>query len=590
LFRSFRLGCSVLAVAALAAAPALATTQPSEDIAEQAASSSAAGNYLAGRTAATLRDMGAAATFLRSALRAAPKDAELLDRTFRVVLASGDYDQAVDLAERVIAADPNNRIARLTLAVRAIKNRQYATARTMLAPSLQGPMADLVATLITSWAWQGSGDTARAIKTADVLTGNDFALLFRDLHAGLIYETAGNLPEAEKRLAEAYKIDQSQYVLVDAYARTLARNGKKDEALKIYKTLAEKMVRNARLTATIETLEKTGKVPPALVSAKDGAAEALFSFSLVASRGETAEIALVYLNLALALSPQHELALISLADTQQNMGQFDRAIEVYRQIPETSLFHEDISLRIAANLAESDRLPEAEKQLRALIAEDKNDVDAIITLGHLLHRQKSYKDAAEVYGLAVDATVEPKKSDWSLFFSRGVSYDQAKDWRRAEKDLKTAIDLDPEQAVALNYLGYSWVDRGVDIEKGMDLIKKAVDLRPNDGDIVDSLGWAYYRQAKYPEATTELERAVELKPQSWEINDHLGDVYWKTNRKLEAKFQWLHALTLEIEPEKRAAIERKIGDGLEAVEAEQAAAKQAENAAAPPDAAKPATP
>jgi tetratricopeptide (TPR) repeat protein len=121
----------------------------------------------------------------------------------------------------------------------------------------------------------------------------------------------------------------------------------------------------------------------------------------------------------------------------------------------------------------------------------------------------------------------------------------------------------------------------------MDLIKKAVELRPNDGDIVDSLGWAYYRLGKYPEATTELERAVELKPQSWEINDHLGDVYWKTNRKLEAKFQWLHALTLEIEPEKRVTIERKINEGLEKIEAEQTAAKQAENAT--PGTAKPGT-
>jgi tetratricopeptide (TPR) repeat protein len=589
LLRSFRLGCSVLVLTALAAAPALATTEASDDVAAQAAISSAAGNYLAGRTAATLRDMDAAATFLRSALRASPKDAELLDRTFRIVLASGDFDQAAALADRVIAVDPNNRIARLTLAARAIKNRQFATARTMLAPSLEGPMADLMATLVTAWAWQGSGDTARAIKTTDILSGNDFALLFRDLHAGLIYEAAGNYSEARKRLAAAYKIDQSQYIVIDSYARTLVRDGKKDEALGVYKSLAEKSPRNPRLNATIETLEKTGKLPAPVQSAKDGVTEALLSFSMMASRGETAEIGLIYLNIALALSPTHELALISLADLQETMAQHDQAIKTYRRVPESSVYYEDIALRVAVNLAQSERTKEAQQQLRDLIAKNRNDIDAIITLGGLLHREKNYKEAAEIYSQAVDATAEPKKSDWSLFFSRGVSYDQAKEWRKAEKDLQTAIDLDPEQAVALNYLGYSWVDRGTNIDKGMDLIKKAVDLRPNDGDIVDSLGWAYYRQSKYPEATTELERAVELKPQSWEINDHLGDVYWKTGRKLEAKFQWLHALSLEIDDDKRGPIEKKIKDGLEAVEAEQQAAKQAENAASP-DAQKPATP
>lgn len=581
MLRSFRLGCSFLVLAAFSAAPALATTESSDEIAAQAANSSSVGNYLAGRTAVTLRDMDAAATFLRSALRAAPKDAELLDRTFRIVLASGDFDQAVALAERVLAVDPNNRIARLTLATRSIKNRQFATARTQLAPAMEGPMADLVATLVAAWSWQGSGDTARAIKTLDVLTGTDYALLFRELHTGLIYEAAGNFAAAEKHLAEAYKIDQSQYIVVDSYVRSLARTGKRDEALAVYKTLIERTPRNARVNAAIETLEKTGKVPPSVTSAKDGAAEALLSLSILASRGETGEIGLIYINLALALAPQHEFALLALADTQENMAQHDQAIKTYRRIPSTSYLYEDISLRVAINLAQSDRSTEAQQQLREIIAQDKNDIDAILTLGGLLHKDKNYKEAAAVYSQAVDATAEPKKSDWALFFSRGVSYDQAKEWRKAEQDLQTSIDLDPEQPMSLNYLGYSWVDRGTAVEKGTELIKKAVDLRPNDGDIVDSLGWAYYRQAKYPEATTELERAVELKPHSWEINDHLGDVYWKTNRKLEAKFQWLHALSLEIDAEKRGPIERKIKDGLEVVEAEQQAAKQAENAASP---------
>ncbi|BCJ90188.1 hypothetical protein IZ6_09230 [Terrihabitans soli] len=589
MLRSFRFGCSILVLAALSAAPAFATTEGSDRVAAQAATSSATGNYLAGRTAVTLRDMDAAATFLRSALRAAPKDAELLDRTFRIVLASGDFDQAADLADRVIAVDPNNRIARLTLAVRAIKNKQYAAARTQLQPSLEGPMADLVATLVAAWAWQGSGDTAKAVKTTDILTGNDYATMFRDLHAGLIYEAAGNFPEAEKRLTEAYKNDQQQYIVIDSYARVLARAGKLDEALGVYKALTDKMPRNTRLNASAAYLEKNKKLPIPVTNAKDGVTEALLSLSMMASRGETAEISLIYLNLALALSPQHELALISLADLQETIAQNEQAIETYRRVPKTSVFHEDIALRIALNLAQADKMKEALDQLRALVAEDKNDTDAIIALGGLLHREKNYKEAAEVYSLAVDGLAEPKKSDWSVYFSRGVSYDQAKDWRKAEKDLQTSIDLDPEQAVALNYLGYSWVDRGTAIEKGMDLIKKAVDLRPNDGDIVDSLGWAYYRQGKYPEATTELERAVELKPQSWEINDHLGDVYWKTDRKLEAKFQWLHALTLEIDADKRGPIEKKISEGLDVVEAEQQAAKQAENAASP-DAQKPATP
>lgn len=573
---TFRPQFCLVALAAVLASGSAGATSSAPDFAAQAELSSPAGNYLAGRTAAGLRDMDAAATFLRSALQAAPKDPELLDRTFRIVVASGDIDKGVALAERLVAVDPSNRLGRLALAIRAIKARQFATARTQLGQALRGPMPDVVSVLVTAWAWQGSGDTTRALKEADSLRGNDLIAVFRDLHAGLIAEAGGKLQEAEKRLKAAYEGDQNHYVVVDAYGRLLARTGREDEALKVYRELATKMSRNSRLAATIEKLEKGEKLPPLVASAKEGAAEALFTFGQMANRGEAAEIGLIYLNLALHLAPQHELALLTLADLLESIGQHDEAIAVYGRVPDSSSFSADASLRVAINLAASERLAEAEKQLRATIAKNKNDIDAIVALGNLLHREKKYKEAAEVFTQAVDSIAEPTKSDWSLFFARGVAYDAAKDWKHAEKDLLVAVELDPEQAVALNYLGYSWVDRGVNYERGMDLIKKAVELRPNDGDIVDSLGWAYYRQGKYPEATTELERAVELKPQSWEINDHLGDVYWKTGRKLEAKFQWLHALSLEIEDEKRGPIERKLSEGLEKVEAEQFAAKQAE--------------
>lgn len=580
MFRPFRSGSSAFALmTVLAAAPALASTAAPASV-PQDAFLSPSGSYLAGRTAATLRDMPAAAAYLSKALQAAPKDLELLDRTFRVVMASGDFEQAANIAERLAKLDPNNRLARLSLAVRAIKARQFVSARSQLARSLEGPMPDVVATLVNAWAWQGSGDTTRALKSADTLQGNDLITVFRDLHSGLIAEAGGNLKEAEKRLARAHDADQSLYVVVDAYGRILLRNGKRDEALNVYRSLAEKMTRNTRLAKTIEDIENNRKIAPLVANSREGAAEALFTFGQLASRGESAEIGLIYLYMALHLAPQHELALLTLADLQETIGQHDRAIEVYRKIPEKSVFHEGVGLRVAVNLAQSDRNDEAEEQLRKLIEEDRDDIDAIMALGNLLHRDKRYEEAAKVFTQAIDTIVEPKKSDWAVYFSRAVAYDAAKDWKNAEKDLRTSVDLDPDQPVTLNYLGYSWIDRGLHYDKGMDLIKKAVELRPNDGDIVDSLGWAYYRMGKYPEATTELERAVELKPQSWEINDHLGDVYWRMDRKLEAKFQWLHALTLEIDPEKRGDIERKINEGLEKVEAEQLAAKQAEHKAA----------
>src|SRR5213078_2154909 len=145
---------------------------------------------------------------------------------------------------------------------------------------------------------------------------------------------------------------------------------------------------------------------------------------------------------------------------------------------------------------------------------------------------------------------------------RGICNERSKQWASAEGDFKRALELSPEQAHVLNYLGYSWIDQGVNLDEGMRMIRRAVEQRPDDGYIVDSLGWAYYRIHNYDEAVKQLERAVELKPEDPTINDHLGDAYWRVGRVLEARFQWSHARDLKPESEDLAKIESKLKSGL----------------------------
>ena len=132
----------------------------------------------------------------------------------------------------------------------------------------------------------------------------------------------------------------------------------------------------------------------------------------------------------------------------------------------------------------------------------------------------------------------------------------------AEADLKKALELSPDQPLVLNYLGYSWVDQGIHLEPALDMIEKAVAAAPNDGYIIDSLGWAYYRLGNMPAAVEHLERAVELRPDDPIINDHLGDAYWRVGRRLEASFQWNHAKAMDPEPQLLADVEKKLVERL----------------------------
>jgi Flp pilus assembly protein TadD len=157
---------------------------------------------------------------------------------------------------------------------------------------------------------------------------------------------------------------------------------------------------------------------------------------------------------------------------------------------------------------------------------------------------------------------ELERRHWSLLYARGIALERSKKWNRAEADFLRALEFEPEQPYVLNYLGYSWVEKGINLKKALAMIRKAVELRPNDGYIVDSLGWGLYQLGKMDEAVRELERAVELRAEDPIINDHLGDAYWQVGRRQEARFQWSRALSLDPDPELIGVIQAKLKKGM----------------------------
>jgi Flp pilus assembly protein TadD len=197
-------------------------------------------------------------------------------------------------------------------------------------------------------------------------------------------------------------------------------------------------------------------------------------------------------------------------------------------------------------------------------------LDALATL----HRsRKRWDEAIAASDKAIAIAGPPQPEHWSLYYGRGIAHERAKNWPAAERDFKQALALLPPEpqdeagkrnlAHVLNYLAYSWVDMGLNIEEAFTKLQRAVALQPRDGHIVDSLGWAYYRLGRYEDAVRELERAVELRPQDSVINDHLGDAYWKVGRRNEARFQWTHARDRNPEPEDLPKILRKLEHGLD---------------------------
>ena len=522
----------------------------------------ASGSYLAARHAGRQRDASIEAAYYRAALKRDPKNGELLDRAFLSLLVGGDIDEAVKYAERVGAADKSDRVSKLVSGVHALKLKQYPVARRDLSQSIRGPITDLTATLLMAWGLSGTGDNKSAVASIDKLAGPDWYAIFKELHAGLIFDLANNQKDAGKRFEHAYKLDSSALRVVEAYGSWLSRNRSPKEALTVFEAFDKVLPRHPLVVEAMTKLKAGEKIPVLVTNPQAGAAEALYGLGASLGRRGGEDLGLVYLQLSLHLAPSHPLALLSLADLYESLKKPELALAVYERIPANSPLHRNAAIQMAANLDALERSAEAEKQLDGLIKQSPNDLEAIMALGNILRGHKKFAECADVYSKGVATIGTPDKANWVIFYFRGICYERSKQWPKSEADLKKAIDLFPDQPHVLNYLGYSWVDQGINLDEGMSMIKKSVQQRPDDGYIVDSLGWAYYRTGNYEEATKQLERAIELKPEDPTINDHLGDAYWRIGRVLEARFQWAHARDLKPDPDELPKIEEKLKSGL----------------------------
>jgi tetratricopeptide (TPR) repeat protein len=552
--------------AALAACAAIAVVGPGLPAAKAQVPAtyprtSVSGSFLAARHAGVERDNAAAASYYRAALRGDPRNNDLLSRAFLAVLLSGEVEEAARLADRVLAVDKTNREARLVLGVRALKQKQYPAARQQLTQAVRGPITDLAATLLVGWTYAQPNETKPGIDAIDKLTGPEWYNIFKEMHAALILDTAGQRRDAARRYEQAYKLDNNTLRIVQSYGGYLSRQGNKDEALKVFKAFDEVFPRHPLIVEAINDINAGRRVAPIVDSPQAGAAEALYGLGAALGR-RSEDIGIIYLQLALYLAPSHPLALLSLADTYEQLKKHDVAITTYERVPLTSPVSRNAQIQRALGLDTLERTDEAKAVLDKLITDDAADLEAIMALGNIQRGRKQFAECGDVYSKGIATIAKPERPNWVIYYYRGICYERSKQWPKAEADMKLALELFPDQPQVLNYLGYSWVDQGINLDEGMRMVQRAVEQRADDGYIVDSLGWAFYRIGNYGEAVKHLEQAVELKPDDPTINDHLGDVYWRVGRQLEARFQWSHARDLKPDPEDLVKIEEKLRTGL----------------------------
>jgi tetratricopeptide (TPR) repeat protein len=529
------------------------------------ASASPAGNYLAGRQAQKNRDFGNASRFLGKALEKTPDNTLLLRNTFLARLADGDITEAVPMAREIVKRQNSAPIAKLILLVDAVERNDLPGAGPILANFPERGFSGFLKPLLTSWVMVGATDGSDPIEALSPLKNQSGLRVLYELHAALLSDAVGRPEEAEKHYKFAAKnVRRSTLRVVQGYGQHLERAGKTEQARLLYETYLKENPDSVVLGPAMERLDK-GEKPALLVSGPaEGIAEALFNIAGTMTRQNSAQDALIFGQLALHLRPDFDLARMLVAGILESMNRNEDAIAAYREIDSQSPFHWSARLRVAGNLEALDRDDDAIALLQILTREDATRPEPLVSLGDLLRSNKRFAESVAAYDRAIDLLSDLDKRHWTILYSRGISLERSKQWERAERDFKRALELNPDQPYVLNYLGYSWVDQGINLGPAREMIERAVKLRPNDGYIVDSLGWVLYRLKDFEGAVEHLERAVELRPNDPTINDHLGDAYWRVGRYTEARFQWQRALALKPEADQISAIEDKLQRGLAA--------------------------
>ncbi|MGD9915468.1 MAG: tetratricopeptide repeat protein [Rhizobiaceae bacterium] len=559
----------------LAALPVAAGAKEQDSkgsVVEQVEIGNFSGAYLAARIAEIDNDLGSAIAYYRRALAFDPDNKQLQQSLLLGLIADGQFEASLPLAEKLKTEPEVERFSRLALAVESFRKKDYAGAQNWLKLVLESDLDRLIVNLMSAWAQEGSGDTKGADDTLKALTGPDWYQLFVGYHRALIADEAGQQKEAQgffqatvDNVMAGSAAPDTWLRAAEAYAGFLSRQGEKAKALEVLDRADEFASGRPPIIALRAKIEKGEPVAPIVAGANAGATEVLLNLATALNRGGGDAFVRLYLQYALALEPQNDNALMQLANVFERLEQAEQAIAVYGRIAETSPYKRLAELQRGLNLSDLDRHDEAVDQLTKLLDAAPDDMRGYLALGSVYAAKEDYKSAAGVYDRAVLRLQKPTVNDWNIFYQRGIAYERLKEWPKAEPNFRKALELYPDQPQVLNYLGYSWVDMNMNLEEGLDMIRRAVDLRPSDGYIVDSLGWAYYRLDRFADAVRELERAVSLKPDDPVLNDHLGDAYWRIGRRLEATFQWAHARDLKPDADVLAGVQKKLAEGMPAL-------------------------
>ncbi len=522
------------------------------------------GIYLSARFADATSDAQTASELLTQVLVDNPDNLPALQRTLFQALSAGRMDLALKTATELVKQRPGQGLAELTLAIDDLRNGRFGLADAKLAQVNEGP-TQFVAPLLRAWISTADGRVDDALQLLDQVESQGRLAQLGRAHRAMILDAGGRYYDARNAYAANVKDGTTTLRYVEIYGNFLTRTNQIDMARDLYNKTLEVIPDYQPVQQALARLDGP-KPDPIITSGAVGAGITLYDIGSALSQESARDLAVVYLRLAAAADPASTQITLALGDTLIHVNRESEGVALLEAIDKSSINYMQAQLSIAGALSASGQFADAEEHLTRLAVTLPDKASPYATLGDMLREREEYARAVVAYDAAFARIAQPQKRHWRLYFARGACLERLDRWEQAQADLELALALNPDEPTVLNYLGYSWLDRGLEAKRARSLIERAAEAQPNDGYIIDSLGWSYFRGGDIKLAVPTLERAVQLKPQDSTINEHLGDAYWRAGRKLEARFQWNHALSFKPEKDQETLLHKKLELGLDLAE------------------------
>lgn len=530
-----------------------------------------AGAYLAGNAAAERNDFEAATGWFGIALTRDSADPALIENFLASAIGAGHPGDGLDIARTTLDIGVRSQLANMLLAAGAARTGTWSTIFDTL--EADHGVSPLVDGLTRAWAQVGQGNMDAALAAFDDTVADAGMRPFGLYHKALALAFVGDFEAAEAILAttpeEGLPMNRRS---VAARAQVLSQLGRNAEAAALIdRVIATQPDDDPGMLALRDQVSGDAAIPFVLIGdARDGVAEVYLTIASILDADTPAAYVLLYARIAQWLAPDDADITLLTAGLLERLGNTDLAAEAYGLVAPGDPAFLAAELGRASVLNQSGQTDLSVEVLEQLIRAYPDQAAVRITLADTLRRADRSDAARSVYTDALAMLAPDDTRAWFVHYMRAVTAHRLDDWPAAEADLRAALDLNPDHPQILNYLGYSLVERGESLDEALAMIERAVAAEPENGAIVDSLGWALYVIGRTDEAVEPLERAAELEPVDAVINDHLGDAYWDVGRVLEARFQWRRALSFDPEPEAAERLRRKLAQGLDAVRAEDA--------------------